>query len=131
MLKSPAELVGEAKATIRECTVQDVADCLQSDTIVIDIREAAELRKGFLPGAIHLPRGMLEFEIHKLVDQYRVDENVPSVDQPIVMYCGIGGRSALAALTLHNMGFGNVRSMAGGISAWREANLDLQYPDRN
>lgn len=128
MLKSPAELVGAAKATITECSVNDAKDCLDSDTLLIDIREAVELQKGRLPGAVHLPRGLLEFEIRGLVERFRADR--PAADQPIVLYCGTGGRSALAAQSIESMGYRNVKSMAGGITAWSAAHLPVQFPDR-
>ena len=74
MLVSPADLVARAKATIKECSVTDVNDCLEQGTLVIDIREAAEFQRGHLPGAMLLPRGLLEFEIHGLVERVRTDQ---------------------------------------------------------
>jgi rhodanese-related sulfurtransferase len=126
MLVSPAELVGVAKATITECSVTDVNSCIASETLLIDVREPAEYHKGKIPGAVHLPRGLLEFEIHKLVEHYRADENQPDAERAIVVYCGTGGRSALAAQTLEAMGYRNVRSMAGGIVAWNAAHLPVE-----
>ena len=70
MLVSPADLVAVAKATITECSVTEVERCLDSDTLLIDIREPAEYRNGHIPGAVPLARGMLEFEIHRLADGY-------------------------------------------------------------
>jgi len=128
MLVSPAELVAVAKATITESSVSEVEQCLGSDTLLIDIREPAEFQKGRIPGAIHLPRGMLEFEIHKLVDAARTDQNLPNADRPVVLYCGTGGRSALAAQSMESMGYKNVTSMAGGIVAWATAHLPLELP---
>ena len=129
MLISPADLVAQAKATITECSVTDVQQCLNSDTLLIDIREPQEFRKACLPGALHLPRGLLEFEIHNLVDKARGDENRRHEEQPIVLYCGTGGRSALAAQTMESMGYRKVKSMAGGIVAWAAARLPLDSPD--
>lgn len=126
MLVSPAELVGAAKATITECSVTDAHDCVASETLLIDIREPAEYHKGRIPGAVHLPRGLLEFEIHNLVQHSRVDENQPDADRAMVLYCGTGGRSALAAQTLEAMGYRNIRSMAGGIVAWSAARLPVE-----
>ena len=128
MLVSPADLVAVAKATITECSVTEVERCLNSDTLLIDIREPAEFEKGHIPGAILLPRGLLEFEIHKLVDVFRPDPGIPNADRPIVLYCGTGGRSALAALCLDSMGYRNVSSMSGGIVAWAAAHLPLDLP---
>jgi len=128
MLVSPAELVGRAKATIRECNVTDVKDCLTADVLVIDIREPAEYERGHIPGAVHLPRGLLEFEIHGLVERLRRDHNLAPEEQAIILYCGTGGRSALAAETMMTMGYRNVRSLSGGIVAWAQAQLPLDLP---
>lgn len=128
MLISPADLVAVAKATITECSVTEAEHCINSDTLLIDIREPAEFQKGHIPGAYLLPRGMLEFEIHKLVEVARSDQILPNADQPIVLYCGTGGRSTLAALCLESMGYKNVSSMAGGIIAWAAAHLPLDLP---
>ena len=128
MLVNPSVIVAQAKATIKECTVSDVHDCLGADTIFIDIREPAEYQRGHIPGAVLLPRGLLEFELHNLVGQCRRDMNLPPEDTPIVLYCGTGGRSALAAKSLDDMGFNNVRSMDGGIVAWAEARLPIDTP---
>jgi rhodanese-related sulfurtransferase len=128
MLVNPSDIVAQAKATIKECTVTDVHDCLGADTIFIDIREPAEYQRGHIPGAVLLPRGLLEFELHSLVHQCRRDTNLPLEDQPIVLYCGTGGRSALAALTAEALGYKNVRSMSGGIVAWAQAQLPVDYP---
>jgi len=128
MLVSPADLVAVAKATITECSVTEVERCLDSDTLLIDIREPAEYRNGHIPGAVPLARGMLEFEIHRLVDSFRSDQSISNAEQPIVLYCGTGGRSALAALCLDSMGYTNVSSMSGGIVAWAAAHLPLDLP---
>ena len=71
-------------------------------------------------------RGLLEFEIHRLVDQTRSNLTIPHEQQPIVLYCGTGGRSALAAKAVEELGYTNVRSMAGGIVAWAQAQLPLK-----
>ena len=77
---------------------------------------------------MHLPRGLLEFEIHGLVQRMMSDQVDSPEDQPIVLYCGTGGRSALAAETLATMGYRNVRSMSGGIVAWAQARLPVDVP---
>ena len=128
MLVNPSDIVAQAKATIKECTVTDVHDCLGADTIFIDIREPAEYQRGHIPGAVLLPRGLLEFELHGLVEKCRRDLNVPADETPIVLYCGTGGRSALAALTAEALGYENVRSMSGGIVAWSQAQLPVDSP---
>jgi len=128
MLTSPAELVGRVKATIRECSVTDIQGCLDFGTLIIDIREPAEYERGHIPGAVHLPRGLLEFEIHGLVERLRTDQNMLPEEQPIVLYCGTGGRSALAADTMATLGYRNAKSMSGGIVAWAQAKLPLDVP---
>lgn len=128
MLVSPADIVARAKATIKECAVSDAHGCLNSDTLIIDIRELAEFNKGHIPGALLAPRGLLEFEIHGIVERTSVDPHIAPEDRDIVLYCGTGGRSALAALTLDSMGYSNVKSMAGGIVAWATARLPVDTP---
>ena len=113
MLVSPADLVAVAKATITECSVTDVEQCLGAGTLLIDIREADEFRKG---------------HITKLVESAKTDQNLANDDQPIVLYCGTGGRSALAAQCLESLGYKNVSSMSGGIVAWAAAHLPLDFP---
>lgn len=129
MLINPSDVVAKAKATISECSVRDAHDCLNSGTLLIDIREPAEFQRGHLPGAIHAPRGLLEFDIHRLVDQLRPDQSVAHEDQPIILYCGTGGRSALAAKTLEELGYKNVISMDGGIVAWAQAGMSVVTPE--
>lgn len=128
MLVPPANLVARAKATIKECSVTEVRDCMEQDTLVIDIREPAEFQRGHIPGALLLPRGLLEFEIHGLVERVRTDQNRHPAEQDILLYCGTGGRSALAAESLAQLGYKNVKSMAGGIVAWSEAGLPVRSP---
>jgi rhodanese-related sulfurtransferase len=128
MLVPPAELVGRVKATIKECSVTDARDCAGSDTLLIDIREPAEFERGHIPGAVLLPRGLLEFEVHGLVERHRKNSELAPEDQPIVLYCGTGGRSALAAETMARLGYRNVRSMSGGLVAWTEARLPVDTP---
>jgi rhodanese-related sulfurtransferase len=128
MLVPPADIVARAKATIKECSVSDVSGCLNGDTLLIDIREPGEFQRGHLPGAVLLPRGLLEFEIHNLVTKFCEEQPGSAEDHPIVLYCGTGGRSALAAETMATMGYRNARSMAGGIVAWAQAGLPVQNP---
>jgi len=126
MLVSPPDFVAKAKATIKECTVSEVKGCLGSETLLIDIREPAEFTRGHIPGAVHIPRGLLEFEILKVLERLGIVHDPANTD--IVLYCGTGGRSALAAKSLDDMGFANVRSLDGGIVAWAEARLPLDVP---
>jgi len=112
MAMTVQDLVQEAKEHIREIDPDTAEQGLGAPrTVVIDVREPAELEAGRLPGAIHIPRGLLEFRIgscRELAD--------PSV--PVLVYCRSGARSALAADTLQRMGYSNVSSIAGGFEAW-------------
>jgi rhodanese-related sulfurtransferase len=128
MLVAPADVVARAKATIKECTVSEAKKRLTPSTLLIDIREPAEFCRGHIPGAILSPRGLLEFEIHALVERTAAASDVAAEDRQIVLYCGTGGRSALAAQTLTNMGYRNVMSMDGGIVAWSAAGLPVDIP---
>ena len=125
MLVSPADVVARAKATIRECTVTEAKQFLTPETLLIDIREPAEFERGYIAGAVLSPRGLLEFEIHGLVERTATNPDVAPEDREIVLYCGTGGRSALAAKTLNDMGYRNVTSMDGGLVAWAAAQLPI------
>lgn len=129
MLVNPSDLVAKAKATIEECSVSHAHECIDSMTLIIDIREPEEFQRGHIPDAINLPRGLLEFDIHKVVDQHRRDLAVPHENQTVVLYCGTGGRSALAAITVGELGYRDVKSMAGGIVAWAQAQLPIAVPE--
>lgn len=85
--------------------------------LLIDVREESEYAKDHLPGAMHLGKGILERDI---------EVRVPDPNTPIVLYCGGGFRSALAADNLQKMGYRKVLSMAGGIRGWREQRLPLE-----
>jgi len=126
MLVSPSDFVAKAKATIKECSIRDVGECIDESTVIIDIREPAEYQRGHIPGAMIIPRGLLEFEILPALE--RLSSGVPVAECDIVLYCGTGGRSALAAKSLDDMGFRNVKSMDGGIVAWAEAKLPIDVP---
>jgi rhodanese-related sulfurtransferase len=126
MLVSPSDFVAKTKATIKECSVKEVRNSQNAGTVLIDIRELAEFQRGHIPGAILIPRGLLEFEILPALQRCAID--IPPEECDIVLYCGTGGRSALAAKSLDDMGFQNVKSMDGGIVAWAEARFPLDVP---
>jgi len=114
-------LVTEAKKHIQECTVHVVHDRLEKGDsfVLVDVREDSEWQSGHIPGAVHLGKGVIERD---------VETKYPDPHTPLVLYCGGGYRSALAAEALQKMGYTNVISMDGGIRAWREAGLDEQKP---
>ena len=88
-----------------------------SGFLLIDVREESEWQAGHLPNATHLGKGIIERDIEK---------RVPDPKTPLVLYCGGGYRSALAADALQRMGYANVESMAGGFSAWRDAGFEIE-----
>ncbi len=115
------ELLAQANAEIETVSVQDLP-YLQDDseTVVVDVRDAKEReQEGFIPNSVAASRGLLEFHADPQ-SPVHLSELVPA--NRIILYCGTGGRSALAAKTLQDMGFASVASLAGGYAAWRKAN---------
>jgi len=112
------KIVEDARSRIREISIAEVQAKLQAGEkfMLVDVREESEYAKDHLPGAIHLGKGIIERDI---------EERVPDPSTPMVLYCGGGFRSALAADNLREMGFRNVLSMDGGIREWREQGLPL------
>ena len=116
-------LVREAKKSITESTTAEVKARLEKGEafMFLDIREDHEFAKGHAKGALHLGRGILERDIESII---------PQKDTEIVLYCGGGYRSALAAVSLGLMGYTAVKSMAGGFKAWVEAGYPLEGDER-
>ncbi len=112
-------IVDDAKSRIRETTVQAVqADLAVGEAFeLIDTREESEWNAAHASGATHLGKGVIERDIQ---------ESVPDVDAKLVLYCGGGYRSALAADTLQKMGYRNVYSLAGGWRAWKAAGMPIE-----
>jgi rhodanese-related sulfurtransferase len=109
------KLVAEAKKHVIEISPQDAAASLKSGkAVIVDVRDKDEWDEGHIHGAMHLSRGTIELDI---------EERVPDPNAMIICHCGGGGRSALAAQSLQKMGYKNVRSMAGGLKAWKAAGL--------
>jgi rhodanese-related sulfurtransferase len=111
-------IVEDAKKRIREVGVDDVKARLDRGDkfLLIDVREESEYAKDHLPKAIHLGKGIIERDI---------EDRAPELDTPLVLYCGGGYRSALAADNLQKMGYTSVLSMDSGIRGWREKNFPL------
>jgi rhodanese-related sulfurtransferase len=107
------KLCQDVKQNVRELTVDDVKTKLDAKETfyLVDVREESEFAQDHLPGAVHLGKGVIERDIEKAI---------PRTDAPMVLYCGGGFRSALAADNLQKMGYTNVWSMDGGIRGWRE-----------
>ena len=108
------DIVNDAKTRVKECTVADVKAKLDAGESfhLVDVREESEYARGRLPNAIHLGKGVIERDIEK---------TIPDADAEIILYCGGGYRSALAADALQKMGYTNVISMDGGWRGWNEA----------
>jgi rhodanese-related sulfurtransferase len=112
-------LVEEVKPRIRECGIAEVRARLEAGErfAFVDLREDDEFAVDHARGARHIGRGVLERDIETLI---------PDKDAPIVLYCGGGFRSALAAESLQKMGYTHVVSMDGGMRAWREAGHEVE-----
>jgi rhodanese-related sulfurtransferase len=112
------KIVEDTKKRIREVTIDDVKAKLdrREKFVLIDVREESEYAADHLPGAVHLGKGIIERD---------VEDRVPDQNTPLVLYCGGGFRSALAADNLQKMGYTQVLSMDGGIRGWREKGFTL------
>ncbi len=112
------QLVDDAKSRVRETTVDEIKARLDRGDpfVLVDVREESEYARDHLPGAVHLGKGVIERD---------VEQRVPDTGTEIVLYCGGGFRSALAADNLQKMGYTNVLSMDGGIRVWREKGYPL------
>lgn len=112
-------IVNRSKERIREITVEEVRADGESgaDFVLVDTREDSEWAKGRAAGAVHLGKGIIERD---------VEAAIPALDRKIVLYCGGGYRSALAADALQQMGYTNVFSLAGGWRAWNEAQMPVE-----
>jgi len=111
-------MVDDARTRVRETTVDDIKARLDRGDkfILVDVREETEFAQDHLPGAIHMGKGVIERD---------VEQKVPDLNAEMVLYCGGGFRSALAADNLQKMGYTNVISMDGGIRDWREKGYPL------
>ncbi|MDA1166243.1 MAG: rhodanese-like domain-containing protein [Planctomycetota bacterium] len=112
-------IVDDARSRIQECTVSDVStwQAANESFRLVDVREESEWSRGHLPSAEHLGKGIIERDI---------EECIPDLAETIVLYCGGGYRSALAADNLQKMGYTNVISMDGGFRGWKDAGLEIQ-----
>lgn len=109
-MPTPRDLLAQAKAAIVEVTTQEAEKRLESATF-LDVREPDEYNQGAIPGAIHLPRGQLEFSI---------EGRIPDKSTPVVIYCAGGTRSAFAAKTMLELGYEDVVSVIGGFNRWKD-----------
>lgn len=113
------ELVSDAKRRVREVTVEEVRRRLDGGEHVqlVDVREESEWLQGRAAGAVHLSKGILERDVEK---------RFPATDTELILYCGGGSRSALAADNLQKMGYCNVSSLIGGFKSWRDSGQPVE-----
>lgn len=112
------QLVAEAKKNITEISAESAAMKLQNgEAFIVDVRDKEEFDEEHIPKALNLSRGTIELDI---------EEKVPDPNAVVILHCGGGGRSALAAESLQKMGYKNVRSLAGGLKAWKAAGLPTE-----
>jgi rhodanese-related sulfurtransferase len=121
LMKTAHDLVAAAKATVKEITPDQAEQAIRDADVLLDVREDQEYASGHIPGAVHMSRGMLEFKLS-------ANPALTSRDNAIVLYCKTGGRAALAARALAEMGYLNVQSIAGGIDAWQSAGKPVVKP---
>jgi rhodanese-related sulfurtransferase len=116
--KTGQNLIDEAKEQIEEVSPEQVRDmrARNESVVYLDVREPNEWNLGRLPHAVHLPRGNLETKVEGIIDR----------NQKVVIYCARGNRSALAALTMRQMGYENVASMARGFQGWAEIEGEIE-----
>ena len=117
------KIVDDAKTRVRETNVAEVKNRMDrgDKLVLVDVREESEYAKDHLPGAIHLGKGVIERDI---------EARVPELNTEMILYCGGGFRSALAADNLQKMGYTNVISMDGGVRDWREKGYPLEAGPR-
>lgn len=119
MAKGAMDLVNEAKQEVENLNPDQVASELEKgDALLVDVREPQERETASIPGAISAPRGMLEFYADPSLPYHREEFDQ---DRRIILHCASGGRSALAAKTLKDMGYTNVAHLDGGLKGWQES----------
>lgn len=121
-MKTALDLVAAAKARVTEIPLADAEAAIRDADVLLDVREGEEFAAGHLPGAIHASRGMLEFKL----------SSTPALtarDLKVVLYCKTSGRAALAAAAMQDMGYLNVKSIAGGFDGWVAAGKPVVKPE--
>ncbi len=122
--RTAQDMVRSALAEIETITVGEARELLGRDDVVfVDVRETVEYEQGTIPHAVHVPRGMLEWYADPTLPIHKAELRS---GKRLVLFCAAGGRSALAARTLKEMGIDNLCHMAGGFAAWKEAGLPVR-----
>ncbi len=120
------QMVSRAMERITEVSVDDFENSRLDDAVVIDVREPNEHQEGHIPGSVNIPRGVLEAEVDTSPEMGgKIAPELQNPERAIYLYCRTGGRSALAADALQQMGFTNVLSLAGGMLAWSDWQKNL------
>lgn len=122
-MKTAHDLVAQAKTSIQEVSLEAAEQAIRDADLLLDVREADEFAAGHLPGAILMPRGLLEFCLSST-------PAMESRDLKVVLYCKTSGRAALAARAMQEMGYLNVQSIAGGFDAWAGAGKPIAKPEQ-
>ena len=124
-----SDLVAQARAVIEEIDAASLLQLQAAGVPVVDVREPDEFNAGHVPGAINIPRGLLEFQVdgHEAVNHHR-DPSLAHRRDPIVVYCRTGGRAALAAEALKRLGFDRPVSIAGGYVQWEAEQRPVASP---
>lgn len=119
MAKTSQQMLEEAKKEVPEVTASQAKEKLDSGEVdlILDVREPGEYEKAHIPGAVHVPRGLLEFQADPSAPTAN-SQLASDTDKRIVVHCAAGARSLLAAKTLKELGYENVSSMAGGFNDW-------------
>jgi molybdopterin/thiamine biosynthesis adenylyltransferase/rhodanese-related sulfurtransferase len=113
------DLFARTRAAIKEVDALEARALIDNGAKIVDVREQDEVDQGIIPGAVHIPRGYLEM---------RVEQAVPEKDQPVVVYCAGGVRSAFAAKAMQELGYANAMSLAGGFGGWKGSGLSWTMP---
>ena len=121
-MKTAHDLVTAAKARVQEVSLQDAEQAIRDADVLVDVREADEFAAGHLGGAVQISSGMLEFK-------FSANPALQARDLKVLLYCKTSGRAALAAAALHEMGYLNVQSLAGGFDAWAAAGKPVAKPE--
>ena len=129
MSHSVRDLIAAAKTLIREIGPAELLELQKFGCPIVDVREPEEFAEGHVPGAVNIPRGLLEFEVdgHPAVN-YQTAEALAHRQRPVVLYCLSGGRSALAAEALLRLGFVDPMSLEDGILGWADAGHPVVTP---
>ena len=121
-MKSAHDLVELARPAIKETSIAESDESIKNATAIIDVREPEEYRAGHIPGAINIPRGVLEFKLGMV-------PGLDARDVSLLLYCKSSGRSALACKSLQEMGYMHTESLQGGFDAWLAAGKTVAKPE--